>query len=102
MRPLLLTAQRGLKALVVRQPSVRRVQIALVAGVAARLRALDRLEAVLDAESLEKTDREVVDLDVEFRIAWDASLRSARNATGAVQDIREGLGLDPAPEEALR
>lgn len=102
MRPLLVTAQRGLARLVAARPGVRRVQASLMAATAARLRALDRLEAVLDAEGDELSNGEVDDLDTEFRIAWDESLRATREATTEVQEVRAALGLDPAPEEALR
>lgn len=102
MRPLLVTTSSSIRRMPVQQQPVRRVQAVLVAAAAARLRALDRLEAVLDAEGADLSDGEVDELDAEFQLAWGESVRATREATSLVQDIRSRLGLDPAPEEALR
>lgn len=102
MRPILVTARRQLSALVQPQARTKRVQLLLLSAISSRLRALDRLEAVLDAEQRDVSDESVDDLDSAFRTAWDDSLRATREATTSVQEIRSSLGLDPAPEEALR
>lgn len=81
----------------------RRVQQGMLAALDARIRASRQLEASVAADldpALGDTERER--RAQLWRASWDASLRSAREATTAMQNARARLGLEPAPEESIR
>jgi hypothetical protein len=101
-RTVLVEARPAVAAVSVRATAARNVQQLLLAAIDARLRALTQLEATLDGISRE-VGRSIVDARFErYRAAWEQSVRSTREATTAVQDERARIGLEPAPEEALR
>ncbi|MBC7460333.1 MAG: hypothetical protein H7287_03125 [Thermoleophilia bacterium] len=83
--------------------SVRRLQHLLLAAIAARTKAVAdlRLLLVADATTEASHDRRV-ELRDAWRTAWNESVRSAREATTSMQDAREAVGLEPAPEDGIR
>jgi hypothetical protein len=102
MAPILVRSQRAVRVQVQAQPEAREVQTLLLRAIANRSLALERLDAVLDASSTGSNDDDVDTLNDAYRSSWDAAARSAREATDAVQELRASLGLEPAPEGALR
>jgi hypothetical protein len=74
----------------------------MVDSIDARLRAIAALARELDADASDTVgDSEVEALDDAWHSAWDDSLRSAREATTSMQDLRARLGLDPPREESI-
>jgi hypothetical protein len=68
-----------------------------------RALAVRQLGAFLEASGEGKVgDKELERLEEQWRGSWDESLRAAREATTASQELRARLGLQPAPEEAIR
>lgn len=103
LRRVLRAARPEVESVDVADENQRRVQQLMLLAIDSRTRALDELRAHLVAIPDETVgDREVERLEQRWRASWDASLRSARDATTRMQDSRQQLGLEPALEEAIR
>jgi hypothetical protein len=78
-----------------------RVRDDLQLAIAARVRAIFRMQQMLDAAAQRDNER-AARLAVEWRSFWDESLRLTRSATTKGQAARAQSGLEPAEEGAFR
>ncbi|MCW2974142.1 MAG: hypothetical protein JWN72_2415 [Thermoleophilia bacterium] len=99
----LAAAQSAVRAQATPDPSVRRLQQLMLGAIRARVEAVADLRRLLAADANPETphDRRVVLRDA-WHADWDASVRAARDATSSMQDARDAVGLEPAPEDGIR
>lgn len=103
MRKVLVRARPRLQRVPLTDDDQRLVQQRMLEAVDARLAALRGLEAMLAAVAAERVvDSRVEELEDQWRADWESSVRAARQATTALQEGRARVGLEPAPEEAIR
>lgn len=94
------------------RPKVLRVEVAgeeqrtvrqhLIDAIVARERALVHLERMLDAEGSASRETMAQSQKSAWKLAWQQSQRSAREALTIIQEQREELGLEPTPEGLVR
>jgi hypothetical protein len=103
MRLILQRARPRVAALPVGSADEQHVQQLMLDAIDSRTAAIAALRRELNADANATVgDSEIEVLDDAWNGAWDDSLRSAREATTAMQDLRARLGLDPAREESIR
>ncbi len=102
MRDVLAATRPKVAAVPVRSVAQQRVQQLLLEAIDVRTRAMDELVAALDADGRDLGDSLVEERLELWQRSWQDAYRSTREATTVSQERRAELGLEPAPEEALR